>query len=927
MSTYSQQATFDIDAVFQSGDISIAEFIEERNLHGSVQLDTTDEEALLTGTPHERFIVEGAIARGGMGMILSVRDLNIRRSIAMKVLTSDNPTDKQLLRFIEEAQITGQLEHPNIIPVHELGVSESGRVFYTMKRVSGVTLLDIIKGVREHRKDVVEKYTLGQLLTIFSKVCDAIAFAHAHDVIHRDLKPDNIMIGDYGEVLLMDWGLAKVVGERARQRVEDIEEEMAAMEAMRNMETLDTGRPRQSMSAKRTLEGQILGTPNYMAPEQAAGRISELDHRTDIYALGGIMYDLLCLRPPIDGASLKEMVRKIKKGEIPLPSVYNPRKSKKGKMIHPDNIVLHHCPDGRVPEPCIAVAMKALALSQQDRYQTVEELQRDIFNYQSGFATTAESASSLRLFWLTVKRHKREAALAVASFIAIIGLATVLVGYFYQANQENAAIVEQLEQEKQARADFQRQLAPKLITEAKQLMKRNEWDVALEKATEALELNSEMGDGWLTAGRIHLAELNLGEATKVLERASQIEGEHNEEAENLLKVAERFDEEMDNEGKLPGGRVYELASTLRELGETSIAEVLLSRVMTVQSDEGPKTDAEKKALELAFKAARETLQLANPKQTRLRFTPSIKSTGVRVDLSGNSNLVDISALAGLPIHMINFEGCRRLTDLGPLAGMGLRELGVEDTAVSDLGPIKGAPLAELNIRRSKVTTLAAIQGAPLRKLHASQAEELTSLSGLAGAPLTEITLDNTKVSDLFPLKGAKLTSLDLRNCPVSDLSALADMPLRTLNLAYTKVRDLAPLKGMPLETLELKKAPVSDLAPLAGSTLTYLNLSQTRVASVAPLKGVPVRRLYADDTPLASLSGLEGAPLNILNVSRTKVSDMTPILRCPLTTIYIPPQLRNLLSLKAITTLTQISDRNGKLYPAATFWRAVEGRR
>jgi serine/threonine protein kinase len=920
------QATFDIDAVFQSGDVSIAEFMRMRKLHGSVQLDNTDENALLTGTPHERFIVEGAIARGGMGMILSVRDLNIRRSIAMKVLTSDSPSDKQLLRFIEEAQITGQLEHPNIIPVHELGVSESGRVFYTMKLVTGVTLLDVIKGIREHREEIVDKFPLGQLLTIFTKVCDAIAFAHAHDVIHRDLKPDNIMVGEYGEVLLMDWGLAKVVGERGRQRIEDIEEEMAAIEAMRNMETLEPGRPRQSMSAQRTLEGQILGTPNYMAPEQAAGRISELDHRTDIYALGGILYDLLCLRPPIDGASLKEMVHKIKKSEIPHPSVYNPRKSKKGKLIHPDNIVLHHCPDGRVPDPLAAVALKALALSQQDRYQTVEELQRDIFNYQSGFATTAESASSLRLFWLTVKRHKREAALAIASLVLIIGLASILVGYFYQANKENAAIVAQLEKEKEQRADFQRKLAPRLIEEAQELMHRGEWDVALAKTSEALDLSPKLGKGWVTAGRLHFATLRLGRAIESLERAVKIEGGHQEHAKELLAIAERFDAEVTNDGKLPDGRIYELATSLGEVDEAMLKDVLLAKVMSIGSSDGPLDSEEKKALELAFKAAREALEAANPDQARLRFTPSIKSSGVTVDLSGNSNLVDASALAGLPIKSINFEACRRFSDLGPLASMRLSEAGLEDTAVTDLSPLKGVALKSINIKGSKVKSLAPLKGAPLEQVYASNTESLTDLSGLQGAPLKEITLDNTGVSDLSPLKGAKLRALDLRNCPVSRLDALANMPLKSLNLAYTEVRDLRALDGVPLETLELKRAPVSSLEGLGNSKLSFLNLSQTGVTSLAPLKGLPIARLYADDSPLESLEGLEGAPLTILNVSRTKVTDMTPILKCPLTTLYIPPQLRNLLALKQIKTLAQISDRNGKLYPAATFWKAVEGR-
>ena len=177
--------------------------MEMQGLRGGVQIDHGGPDPADLSAA-DRFVVEEALARGCMGMILAARDVNIRRVTAMKVLTAENPTDKQLLRFIEEAQITGQLEHPNIVPVHELGVSDSGRIYYTMKMVEGVTLLDVIKGVREHRHEIIDKYPISRLLTVFAKVCDAVAFAHSRGVIHRDLKPDNVMIGDFGEVLLMD---------------------------------------------------------------------------------------------------------------------------------------------------------------------------------------------------------------------------------------------------------------------------------------------------------------------------------------------------------------------------------------------------------------------------------------------------------------------------------------------------------------------------------------------------------------------------------------------------------------------------------------------------------------------------------------------------------------------------------------------------
>ena len=167
---------------------------------------------LLTST-RERYALGCEVARGGMGAILRATDLSIERTVAMKVALDPASMDAEILqRFTQEAKLTGQLEHPNIVPVYDLSSDDHDRPFYTMKFVTGVTLHDILSKLKNGDATTVAHYSLTQLLTIFQKVGDAVAFAHSRNVIHRDLKPANIMVGEYGEVLVMDWGLAKVVG-------------------------------------------------------------------------------------------------------------------------------------------------------------------------------------------------------------------------------------------------------------------------------------------------------------------------------------------------------------------------------------------------------------------------------------------------------------------------------------------------------------------------------------------------------------------------------------------------------------------------------------------------------------------------------------------------------------------------------------------
>ena len=323
------------------------------------------------------------VAQGGMGAILSAKEPSIDRTVAMKVML-DNPSPSDVLRFVSEAKITGQLEHPNIVPVHELGVDEKAQVFYTMKFVRGITLMKVLDLIAEGQAATVAKYPLGQLLTVFQKVCDAIAFAHSKGVIHRDLKPDNVMIGDFGEVLVMDWGLAKVL---------DPTRGKAAAYDGRSI--IRTG-VRKELEAAELESAHVMGTPQYMAPEQAWGAHDKHDTRTDVYALGAILYHILTLHPSVDGAEPQAVLSKVARGQFESPALATSGAKR-----------LPHLPGGRVPDSLSAVTMKAMALHQDARYPGVPEFQAEIAAFQNGFATGAEKAGPVKQLLLGLKRSFR----------------------------------------------------------------------------------------------------------------------------------------------------------------------------------------------------------------------------------------------------------------------------------------------------------------------------------------------------------------------------------------------------------------------------------------------------------------------------------------------------------------------------------------
>ncbi len=281
-------------------------------------------------TPGPRIKDEGEIARGGMGAIRRLYDNELRRHIAAKILEPELATHSSAAqRFLDEARITGLLDHANIVPVHDIGRDERGNASYTMKLIEGKTLTEVIAAQKSQRD-------LERILQILLKVCDGLSYAHSRGVIHRDLKPDNIMVGSHGQVYVMDWGLAQVNGEARAEVVE----------------------------GRVDPDGLVIGTLQYMAPEQARGEVSKIDARTDVFGVGAILYKALTGAPPYTGPV-----------EVALYA------AQRGDVRSPDAI-----PNLKVkPPPGLSeIAMKAMAARPEDRYQSVDELADEVRAFLRG---------------------------------------------------------------------------------------------------------------------------------------------------------------------------------------------------------------------------------------------------------------------------------------------------------------------------------------------------------------------------------------------------------------------------------------------------------------------------------------------------------------------------------------------------------------
>lgn len=330
-------------------------------------------EERLTPLHPGRYELEKEIGAGGIGKVYLALDTHLGRRVALKELldaTAGRPGGETArvsatrspleLRFVNEARITGQLEHPGVVPVYELGRRPDDRVYYAMRLVRGRTLEEALA-----ERDLVGRL---ELLPHFVDLCNTVAYAHSRKVIHRDLKPDNVMLGDYGETVLLDWGLAKVRG------ADDVQEQALEDELERLKDT----------SPLATVAGVPIGTPGYMSPEQALGNLDEVDERSDVYALGAILYQLLTGRVPFDGNTALDVIKAVVRG-----------KSRPVEEVEPD-----------CPVELIDIARRAMKMDRADRYADAQALAADVGAFLTGGIVGAHRYSWAAHLWRGLVRYK-----------------------------------------------------------------------------------------------------------------------------------------------------------------------------------------------------------------------------------------------------------------------------------------------------------------------------------------------------------------------------------------------------------------------------------------------------------------------------------------------------------------------------------------
>lgn len=765
---------------------SIEVFLKENQL--SPQSSLTDSSQLIS-LGEERYILGNEIARGGMGKILLTKDINLRRSIVTKILLNKN-SKIATLRFIEEAQITGQLEHPNIPPVYDLGLTKENNLFFTMKQIKGNTLQQIINKLKENDPPTIHQYTLNTFVSIFIKICNALSYAHNKNVIHRDIKPENIMIGEYGEVLLMDWGLAKIKGTK-----EEFEELDAEKVTTIRSEDLTTN----------TMEGTTAGTPAFMSPEQATGHVERLDHRSDIYSLGATLFNTLSLERPVKGKNTQEILQNAADGKI--------------QEL-----------DENIPPELKAITFKAMAFEQKNRYQSAKEMENDLNNYVLGYSVSAKQDNTIDVLKKFYKRNKLLSIIS-ASFLTIFIIS--LIVFIISLNSQRKEAIEQKE------------IAKAALIRAESAIKQFEKEKA-----DRLADNRNSAPTFFAKAQIETQMYNTLEAEQLMDTAISFDPDNQNYRLYrgcLAFTNNKIKKSINDLSMVKNHPHQEIVSKivvflqnpditeLSEIQKSNLADYCnalkfydISQKLT--SDFPKKLIIWNQKISEVWGAENFTLSMEKDlnkgKDEAMKLTFSTKNQNDKIDYSilkgipiqafkfQNCQIANLSFMENMPVEDLTCINCPLLTDISALKNIKLKSIHLETTKVKDISPLSNSALEILILKSCPVTSLK-----PLLRL-----------------PIIGIELFDINLDDFKELKTFAPEKLSIRNCKVNDLDFININHLKILLLINCRIKDISILKDASLlDRVDLQDSLVTDISPLSNKNLRVLNLINCRIENIDPL--------------------------------------------------------------------------------------------
>lgn len=921
----------------------------------------------LTEKPDNKYKFRRSIGAGGMKMVLQVYDHDTMRDVALAMMPDIERRSKhEILRFIQEARLTASLEHPNIVPVYDIGVDSTGSPYYTMKLLRGETLASLLKKMDSGNEAYLKRYSFDRLMRLFLRICSGVGFAHSKNIAHFDLKPENIQIGDFSEVLILDWGIAKVLDESG----------------LSDAASQKSGKKQNGFSTFTVAEDEgMKGSPGYMAPEQITGNKDFLGVRTDVYALGAILYSMVTYKSPAAATTVKKILLDTVKGNIIPP----------GKRA----------PSLEIPYGIEAVIMKAMDPDPAHRYSNVRDLRDDVAAFIDGFATTAEKAGFLRKSLLLLRRHFLITLSIMLTMIMFVGIAfyaaieiprwqgdwikvaehdfTVMKPDYSGLEFRNPTLQKDVSHwEWIAGKGIKAREGEYLILSRKGAGNvRVEMTFEFPAITDTLEIcinanvDKPLVDWWRAPDSysFRIAE-SEGEKDCILKNSSQRRNqqEYIGSAESRTRphtvitvTAERVDDTLTLSvngyehirtvdyfpmtGKLQNGiairalsgnmmirniALYRLSQPEKTtpliagdtLVELQLYDLAIKKYLSIAEDYGKSALAEKALLKAYITATSKISEKEKRLEHLLTIKREISSKFPNYKYLQETLEMDAWVLWRAGRHKEALQLASRVLRMNPASRVMSDIISLHhspiDPAVSgqffDLLR-KSRNLTSLDLSGYGLNSLKALSGMRLSFLDCSN-NYLENLQGIEDMPLNVLVCRNNRLEDLSAVSGLPLKSLSCDNNNISDLSPLVTCPITLLDCSDNQITDLSPLSGLPLERLVCRGNSISDLSPLSSLwNLRILDAGKNPVKNVQTIANLPLERLRLDYTLITDLSSLSNLPLHFLTLNDCRyLKDLTPLGKIrTLKYLTVPPLIaaekKNRKALQSLPALKYLSSK------------------
>ena len=635
---------------------------------------------LFAATLGEKYAVTGQVGAGGMKLIQRAHDRNADRDVALAMLRKDAPRSAQERRFLREARITAALEHPNIVPVHEIGLDAGKRPYFTMKLLGGENLHDILHHLNADEPAYLKQYPASRRLEIFQNVCHAMAFAHSRGVVHLDLKPANIQVGSFGEVLVLDWGLAKIL---AGSTV-----------------------PLPDLLREVPVDGAVRGTPGYMAPEQERGDFPALDQRTDIFALGAVLKALV-----IGKGSHRKVPPAL---EAVVSKAMAPAPSERYQSVEA------LARDVRAFVGGFAVSAQNVGLG--TLFWLLVKRHKAVFAVMAGSLLTITAL--LSIFVIEITQSERRAVDALAQ-------TTV-------SERRAMDALARLREEQVEKLRLGRLATPQLLNHAEELIRTLRYDDALTELNLIVSLDSSLAQAWIRKGFLHLGRQEFADAAQVFDRLPNYAARA--KRDKILRageIADKYRQLTAPAGTLTYPQLLELIQDITSKTNAlsgDLQEIALGQLFQDVNCNGPADPAH-----LEF--IRNALSLLNLPATNLTFQCRMEENGLVLELHGKQ-VSQILPVTGLQAYALDLAGTA-VTELRWLRNSDLQVLNLTDTPVKDLNPIFSLPLTELrlvncgNVRLEQLRNLPKLEKVVVSEKQVPVVERLLSQSRQPPQVVTE----------------------------------------------------------------------------------------------------------------------------------------------------------------------------------------------